>query len=188
MTTRLNSTHTTNRGGRQPEAVVIHCTDWPGGMPRDYFVSNSKQVSAHYCIFKDGSIVQYVDEGTGANHAGNIVNPTAAIVRERGSLNPNAYTIGVEHDLKAPEQMTAAQFQASQSLVRGICSRWGIPWDRRHIIGHREIRNDKTCPGWGVDMDAYVAGLGGSSGGGGSTSNLALYGLAAVLVFLLISD
>ena len=186
--TRINSPYKTNRNGKSPDVVVIHCTDWTGGMPQNYFANNTAQVSAHYCIFKDGSIVQYVDESTGANHAGNVVNPTSAIVRSRGGQNPNTYSIGIEHDLKAPEQMTAAQLRASYQLVNEICGRWGIPKDRQHIIGHREIRDDKTCPGWGVDMDAYVAGLGGSAGGGGSTSNLALYGVGFLLIYLLISD
>ncbi len=163
----LRSPYTTNRGDWTPDTVVIHCTDWAGGMPPEYFVSNERHVSAHYCIFKDGSIVQYVDEATGANQAGNIVNPTSALVQSRGQTNPNKYTIGIEHDLKAPDPMTDAQKVASYNLVRAICGRWAIPQDRTHVIGHREITSLKTCPGWGVNMDTYVNELNNSQNGSG---------------------
>ena len=54
------------------------------------------------------------------------------------------------------ESGSDALYKASAGLIETICRRWAIPCDRDHIIGHREIRADKTCPGLEVDLDKLV--------------------------------
>jgi hypothetical protein len=37
-----------------------------------------------------------------------------------------------------------------------VCTRWSIPIDRQHVIGHREIYGRKTCPNGVVDLDRLI--------------------------------
>jgi hypothetical protein len=71
-------------------------------------------------------------------------------------VNPNWYTIGIEHEGRADTPWSNALYDASARLIDEICRRWAIPCDRDHIIGYREIRADKTCPGIEVDLDKLV--------------------------------
>ena len=71
-------------------------------------------------------------------------------------VNPNWYTIGIEHEGRADTIWSDTLYNTSARLIDEICRRWAIPCDRDHIIGHREIRSDKTCPGFNVDLDKLV--------------------------------
>jgi hypothetical protein len=48
-------------------------------------------------------------------------------------------------------------YASSAEMVRSICSRWNIPIDRNHVIGHHEIYSLKTCPGHKVDLNKLIA-------------------------------
>ena len=78
-------------------------------------------------------------------------------------VNPNLYTIGIEHEGRdnSPYPWPPAQMTASIGLVREIAARWGIPLNRDHVITHRMIRRSKTCPGSNFDHADYVQRLGG---------------------------
>lgn len=137
----------TGRSGSKPEAIVIHVMD--GTLPGTdaWFNNPTSKVSAHYGIGKTGEVHQYVKEEDQAWHAGVISKPSAKIVKAKGSLNPNRYTIGIEHEGTATSAWTEEMKRASSSLIREVCNRWGIPIDREHIIGHYEIRSTKpNCP------------------------------------------
>jgi N-acetyl-anhydromuramyl-L-alanine amidase AmpD len=135
----------TGRKGYKPELIVIHIMD--GTLPGTdaWFANPASQVSAHYGIGKSGEIHQYVKEEDAAWHAGRVDAPSAKLVK--ASVNPNLYTIGIEHEGKPEDIWTDAMKQASASLIREICQRWQIPIDRNHIIGHCEIYSKKpNCP------------------------------------------
>ncbi|NGZ60003.1 MAG: hypothetical protein CV081_05815 [Nitrospira sp. LK265] len=119
-----------------------------------WFSNEESEVSAHYGVGKEGQIHQYVGESDQAWHAGRIVSPTWRLLKP--DLNPNLYTIGIEHEGRADTLWSNALYDASARLIDEICRRWTIPCDRDHIIGHREIRSDKTCPGFHVDLDKLV--------------------------------
>jgi N-acetylmuramoyl-L-alanine amidase len=95
-----------------------------------------------------------VAESDRAWHTGRIVAPTWRLLKT--DVNPNWYTIGIEHEGRADTPWSDALYKASARLIDEICRRWSIPCDRDHIIGHREIRSDKTCPGFEVDLDKLV--------------------------------
>jgi len=49
-------------------------------------------------------------------------------------------------------------YRASAALTAEICKRYGIPRDRRHIIGHVEIPGARhTDPGRFWDWNRYMA-------------------------------
>lgn len=155
------------RNGWKPEAIVIHVMDGSLAGTDAWFNDASSGVSAHYGIGKDGAIHQYVREDDTAFHAGTIVNPAWTRIRKDAlgrPINPNFYTIGIEHagwgtkDDPWPD----AQRDASLALVREIAARWNIPLTAEHVIPHRLIRSTKpNCPGKGLDFPAYIARLGG---------------------------
>lgn len=148
------------RFGYRPEAIVIHIMEGTLAGTDAWFNNPSSRVSAHYGIGKNGKIHQYVMESDTAWHAGIIsVNATWSLLKP--DVNPNYYTIGIEHEGFAAEPWTPAMYRASAELIHEICMRWDIPIDRRHIIGHREIYTEKTCPGSGVDLEQLIAQTGG---------------------------
>jgi N-acetylmuramoyl-L-alanine amidase len=137
------------------DTIVIHVTEGDIGSVRSWFNNPEAQASAHYCVTRDGTIVQFVREEDTAWHAGRVSNPTAGIVKERLPANPNGYSIGIEHEGSGDEELTDPQRAASLFLIRDIAKRHTIPLDRRHIIRHHEVFSAKSCPG-AIDVDRLV--------------------------------
>lgn len=152
----LPGNFTRGRGAMKPDVIVIHIQEGTMAGTDTWFRNPKSGVSAHYGVSKDGDIVQWVQDGDQAWHAGTVKNPTAEIVKARPAINPNRYTIGIENEGKATDDPPVIQLTALGELVRQLCAAHAIPLDRRHIIGHREIRADKTCPGK-IDVDQVVA-------------------------------
>jgi len=73
-------------------------------------------------------------------------------------VNPNLVTVGIEfEDGGEPESVVRpdAQYQAGARLLWEVAGRWGLPLDRGHVIGHREIFSAKSCPG-NLDVDRLI--------------------------------
>ena len=133
-------------GGLRPSAIVIHISEGTLGSADAWFNNEAAKVSAHYCVGRNGEVHQYVSEEDTAYHAGSPVNPTWRLLRPR--VNPNFYTIGIEHEGRAQDPWAEEQYAASAALVAEIARRWSISIDADHIVMHREIRSSKTCPGY----------------------------------------
>jgi N-acetylmuramoyl-L-alanine amidase len=146
------------REGRSPAAIVIHTTDGSWDAALAWFARPESGVSAHYVVGLDGRVAQLVDEADTARHAGRVLDPVARVVRE-SDADPNTFTIGIEFE-DAGNPLGAvrpgAQYDAGARLIAEACRRWGIPLDREHVIGHREIYAAKECPG-NLDLDRIVA-------------------------------
>ena len=133
------------RKSYRPEGVVIHIMDGTLVGTDSWFANPNSQVSAHYGIGKNGEVHQYVKEEDAAWHAGRVDAPLWKLIR--ANINPNLYTIGIEHEGRPNDVWTEAMKQASAILIRDICQRWQIPIDRNHIVGHFEIFSKKpNCP------------------------------------------
>ena len=131
---------TENRPAQQAiRYIVIHDTEGT----YNSVVAQAQDVSQHsswnYTIrSSDGHIAQHVKTKDMAWHAGNwYVNNTS---------------IGVEHEGFASlgTWYTEAMYQSSAKLVRYLATRYDIPLDRAHIIGHDNVPG--VTPG-------YVAGM-----------------------------
>jgi N-acetylmuramoyl-L-alanine amidase len=144
------------RAGYRPEAIVIHIIDASLKSADNSFLNPTHGKSAHYGVGRSGEIHQYVAETDTAYHAGTVVEPKWKSIRPARDaphhLNPNLYTVGIEHEGKATDVWTEAQYAASARLIVEIASRWRIPLDEDHVIPHRDIRSNKTCPGREVDL------------------------------------
>lgn len=147
------------RQGHDVDMIVIHVTEGNRSSVRDWFGNDGSDVSAHYQVCTDGTIDQFVDESDTAFHAGRVLNPTAPLVLERPGVNPNLYSIGIEHEGDGKHALTSAQRSASLELIRDIQRRRpGVRTSRRHIVGHHEVYAAKTCPG-AIDVPSLVAEL-----------------------------
>jgi N-acetyl-anhydromuramyl-L-alanine amidase AmpD len=106
--------------------IVIHETDGSFTSAMNWFRNPWSEVSAHYVIRAwDGGIMQFVAESDTAWHA----RPW------------NKGSIGIEHEFYPRMGIwhTDAQYRSSAALVCAITRRYGIPADRDHIVGHREL-------------------------------------------------
>ena len=160
------------RSGQRPVAIVLHTMVGTLAGCDNYFASKGSAVSAHYGIGLDGTIHQYVREedtawanglkwtGSSWQTPGGVdVVPTALVVKNRPGVNPNLYTISIEHEGNPDTPVTKAMWDASVKLARDICERWNITKDRLHIIGHYQINpvDRPDCPGPRFDIGKYVA-------------------------------
>lgn len=139
-----------SRGTYKPELIVLHCTD--GFYPSDLEWlrgSPGSKVSSHYYVAPNGNVHQLVPDEKTSWHAGTLENPTAKLLKKDSLgkiINPNYYTIGIETSLRAPNPPTSYEWNSLKELIRLLSTKWNIPIDKDHIIGHHEIRASKTCP------------------------------------------
>ena len=116
------------------DMIVIHDIEGSAGSAIQAFQNPARLASAHYVISYSGQVTQMVLEKDIAWHAGN--------------WDYNTRAIGIEHAGFAwtPGLYTTAEYQASAHLAASICSRWGVPMDRSHVIGHYQVP-DPLHPG-----------------------------------------
>lgn len=135
------------RDGHKPDAIVIHIMDGSLTGTDSWFASPSSGVSAHFGIGFKGEVHQYVEEQNTAWANGRVDNPKAKLVVARPTINPNKYTISIEHEGSDLSKAPLEQLKVSGELVKYIATKYGIPLTRDYIYGHREIYSKKTnCP------------------------------------------
>ena len=138
----------------RPEAIVVHIMDGSFAAGESVFLDAQSRKSAHYGISRTGEIHQYVDESDTAYHAGVVINPTWPLLKPK--VNPNFYTIGIEHAGRPDDVWPPAQLDASATLIGEIAAKWGIALDPLHVIGHHQIRANKTCPGNTITVETIL--------------------------------
>lgn len=116
-------------------------------------------VSAHFGVGKNGEIHQYVDINDVARHTGNVNKPSWT--RLIAGVNPNYYTIGIEHEGHSGEIMPDAQYQATLALQRWLIETFDIEPGEETIIGHSMINSvvKGNCPGPTFPWEALLADL-----------------------------
>jgi hypothetical protein len=152
------------RANHQVEALVIHLIDGSQVGCDATFLDPALEipVSAHYSISKTGVIHQYVQEQDTAFHAGKLVRPAWPGLKTGaggGFVNPNLYTVGIEHEGRPNDDWPDAMYAASAALLRDIVARHpGIgALSERTVALHRQIRADKSCPGFKFDLHRLLA-------------------------------
>ncbi|MFB7587237.1 N-acetylmuramoyl-L-alanine amidase [Streptomyces sp. NPDC056169] len=127
------------------DRVVIHVVQGSYATALKVFKNPGHGAAAHYVVRKDGHVAQMIRELDVAFHAGN--------------RDMNERSVGIEHEgfVDRPQDFTAEMYAGSARLTADICSRYGIPVDREHIIGHVEVEGtDHTDPGPHWDWDRYL--------------------------------
>jgi N-acetyl-anhydromuramyl-L-alanine amidase AmpD len=127
---------TANRPHDYPvDMIIIHDTEGSYGSAIQEFQNGATQASAHYVVGDaPNQLTQMVAERDIAWHAGN--------------WDYNTRAIGIEHEGFAygANWYTTAMYDTSAKLIASICSRWGVPMDRNHVIGHYQVP-DPNNPG-----------------------------------------
>jgi N-acetylmuramoyl-L-alanine amidase len=148
---------TAGRGGERVRAIVLHTAvgTWDGTL--EWFSRPESGVSAHYVVGLDGRLARVVAEEDTARHAGRVLRPTAAVAQGRDDLNPLSVGIEFCDDARPLEvRRPPAQYLTGARLLAAVASRWGIPIDREHVIGHNEVYAAKECPG-NLDVERLVS-------------------------------
>ncbi len=153
-----------------PEYIMLHFTSAVVDHPDDpYNIQHIRQiyvdyhVSAHYVVDRDGTVHCYIPENRAAWHAGKGQwnnDPKFTDKMNLYSIGIELLAIGSQDDMSiylTPDQYealddslkgyTQAQYDALELLLADLCSRYDIPADREHIIGHQEYSPKKVDPG-----------------------------------------
>ena len=122
------------KDGRRPDMLLLHYTGTPNAAGAlEHLRSPTSQVSAHYFVFEDGRVIQMVQEGKRAWHAG--------IAVWSGESDINSCSIGIEIANPGHEfgyrDFPKRQIAAVTALCRGILTRNAIPPER--VLGHSDV-------------------------------------------------
>lgn len=111
--------------------------------------------SAHFTIGASGEVVKSVPVEKVAWHAGTSPLGSGGNHESR-VLNSNS--IGIEHGgyVDDPNFPTREQYFTSAALTRYLCELYDIPMNRRHIVGHEEIKSTKGDPGPNWNWNYYM--------------------------------
>lgn len=152
-------------GNKGLGAVVLHIGQGSYQAIRDEFTPG-KQKSAHFTIARNGRIAQHVSifdrawaNGLTFLSTGLWRDPEGATVRPpwpglNPPLNPNWYTISIEHEGTSGDPQTPAMEASRTKLLRWIASETGLVYRAGDtLIGHCHISpvNRKHCPGPSFD-------------------------------------
>lgn len=170
-----SNTNSSSRDGHKPIAIVNHVVAGSGSSCDNWFRSSGNNVSsAHFCVWENGRITQYVDIRRMAWANGltfdRIPKAKSSLVRSKKNINPNKYTISIEH-AGHTGKLTPEQFAATVYLHKWIRDEvkriYGvtIPFDREHILGHFEIDpvRKPNCPGPDFPWTNLMKSLSGST-------------------------
>ncbi|MEN2283771.1 N-acetylmuramoyl-L-alanine amidase [Algoriphagus sp. SE2] len=132
---------TTNFSIRRPNFVIIHHTAQDSlGQTIATFTKSSTQVSSHYVIAKDGTIVQMLNDYLRSWHAGR---------GKWGAVTDlNSVSIGIELDNNGFEPFPEEQIESLLTLCKRLKWKYGIP--TANFIGHSDI-----APSRKVDPNKY---------------------------------
>ncbi|MFW6006207.1 MAG: N-acetylmuramoyl-L-alanine amidase [Candidatus Bipolaricaulota bacterium] len=149
-----------SRESRTPqdiEYIVIHTVQ--GSLDSAIHTFSSSDLgyprSAHYTVGLSGEVVKSVPPRKVAWHAGTS-RLGSGDKHESRVLNSNS--IGIEHEghVDGANFPTQEQYFTSAALTRYLCELYDIPMNRRHIVGHDEIKSTKGDPGPRWDWDYYI--------------------------------
>ena len=152
--------HGERRGYHRPDAVILHYTGMPtGAQALAWLCDPASEVSSHYFVREDGSVVQLVGEDRRAWHAGRGL--------WKGERDLNSASIGVEivnpgHGAGegGPPPFPGAQVEAVIALLADLGARHRIAPER--ILAHSDIApGRKRDPGERFPWDQLArAGIG----------------------------
>ncbi len=118
------------KGKREIDMLVLHYTGMEDDQQALNWLCNSdSEVSCHYYVNRDGSILQLVGEETRAWHAGQSF--------WKGDADINSCSIGIEIANAGHEDFPSEQIDAVIALSKDIVERHDIPAHR--VLGHSDI-------------------------------------------------
>jgi N-acetyl-anhydromuramyl-L-alanine amidase AmpD len=123
----------------KPEGFTFHISASTSiGSILSHFRNPQSQVSYNDVFDTNGDVYLVVSSNRRAYHNGNIRQPTAQIVKDHGSKNPNSYMIGMSA-VSAGGDLTDEQYNSICKRTIELASVYNIKLDRYHMIGHGEV-------------------------------------------------
>lgn len=132
---------TTNFTMRRPNYVIIHHTAQNScdQTIKTFTTQDTREVSAHYVICKDGTVHHMLNDLLRAHHAG--------ISKWGNTTDLNSSSIGIEIDNNGFEPFTDAQINSLTILLERLKKAYSIP--TANFIGHGDIApTRKNDPNW----------------------------------------
>ena len=118
------------KGASKPDMLILHYTGMDDDeQALDWLCNPESEVSSHYYVHRDGSILQLVDESARAWHAG--------LSFWRGENDINSHSIGIEIANAGHEPFPEAQLSAVVDLCKDIIKRHEIAPQR--VLGHSDV-------------------------------------------------
>lgn len=131
-------------GGDAIQRLFTNRLDWDAHPY--YALIRGLQVSAHFLVRRDGTVVQFVDAGQRAWHAGQSM--------WQGRDNCNDFSIGIELEGLEGQPFEAHQYAALVRLLAALVRRYPV----RQVTGHEHIApGRKRDPGSGFDWPGLGA-------------------------------
>jgi N-acetyl-anhydromuramyl-L-alanine amidase AmpD len=165
-------TNKSSREGHVPLVIVDHIVEGSREACIDWFNNEiNKDSSAHFLVAKDGKVYQFMSIDYKAWSNGlkpeDIPHATAEIVKQQ-NINPNFYTVSIEHEGLYSEtkgKITAQQLASTKILHKFIIQYVKDAFDhdivpsRDTIIGHYEINPIRrpNCPGEEYPFNEIIA-------------------------------
>lgn len=134
-------------GSIAPDMLVIHVAEGSKDSCISIFKDPSVQKSSHFLVARDGTVSQFVSSKNTAFCNGIVDRPVSELVLQRLPQNPNDFTFSIENEGFATQDFTEAQYQTNAQILAYLHKAWGVPMDSTHVIRHREIEQQKSCPG-----------------------------------------
>lgn len=162
------------RDGCGVDGIVLHGTAGGDGPSTAALLSDpAREASTHFVIGQDGDVFQLVRLRDSAWGNGIPKQPRWPLIAERRGVNPNRFTVSIEHAKRSSDNsdpLTPAQLDASVALVRwllDVLPTLGLAGEhlvercaagalRDVVIGHGDIDSVTRahCPGtW--DWEGY---------------------------------
>ena len=162
-----------SRCGWKPDMIVNHVAEGSFAGTVSWCSNPNSGVSCHFVSGENGEIDNLVDldkaawcngTSTASGAKYDYRRATNRLVRERAT-NANYYTISIEHAGFSYKDrcggLTEAQYNAVLQLHKELISKYDIPVDREHIVGHYEIapKEKPNCPGPQFPWDRLMSDL-----------------------------
>jgi N-acetyl-anhydromuramyl-L-alanine amidase AmpD len=143
-------------------ALVMHIAQDNSRKDGDLYLATTPTKSAHLFVNKDGSCKQYVsvNDSAWANGASQIAgqwyDPNGHKITPRWhgmrpGVNPNRYTVSMEHQGNYADPWTAPMFNATVAIMKWLAPIKGVAWwvVGQNLIGHGDISpiDKANCPG-----------------------------------------
>ncbi|APE21092.1 N-acetylmuramoyl-L-alanine amidase [Streptomyces venezuelae] len=158
-------------GGFDIRQIVIHDVEGTLAGAVNTFKDPNRWASAHYIVDATGKVTQMVETKNEAFHAGN--------------KTVNMHSIGIEHEGYAikggSNWYKESQYDTTAELVKYLATKYKVPLDREHVIGHDEVPGvlDRLAagvhwdPGPFWDWNRFMGKVGAPTGAGGAGGPLA---------------
>lgn len=139
---------------RKVKAIVIHIAQGSEASVDSWFGSKLSNVSSNFLVGLDGEIRQYVSVHDIPWANGEVVKATwKGLI---AGVNPNTYTVSIEHEGSGLTPWPEEQLISSSLLSAWVCLRFGFRPTGLTIVKHNEIKATKSCPGKFFDRDNYL--------------------------------